>query len=934
MKAKLGPYMVCPSSRSLRQLVWLAVMQCLLLSGAVQAREVVYFRLAQGARGPSVGLKQSSRLIDSKRFIRVYAGDDLAPESAIARWLRVDASDAAEADEIVRELRQDAAVEVVERMPKRMTCGLSGTRSQQGVSLDPLNQFQWYLDAVNAWAAWDRVPDASSVTIAILDNGCDMSHPDLTSAFWTNKSEADGRSGVDDDGNGYVDDVHGWDFFENDSDPTAPNEGDEPSHGTHCAGIAGATVNNGVGIAGIAPGVRLMIVRVGEDRTIYYPVEGMIYAAENGADVISMSFSGLNASVFERDAVAFAISKGAVVVAAAGNDGSTARNYPAAYDNVIAVGATDPTGALAHFSNRGDWVDMAAPGTRILSTSIQGYKYLDGTSMATPLVAGIAALVRAQQPSADPQTVRARLGEGAVPLANDPWLVNAGRVDAWRSCFAGRPTVVVDGVGFQDEDGNGIVEPGETVNVTLDAELAGASATSLVLGLESGDTTLTVTSDAATLSQIPTGSLSLNAFGLQVTPKAGRGNHNLYLSIDADGWVDTQRITLPVDPHWRTHDAGGMIASVTDFGAIGYRDLYNNRDNAQGIRLDDAPRGLLFHGSVFVSDGSHFSDCAYGDDQYTRFDFQNIDTDPIRPVGSAGGTQVYRAKYTDFGHTPRVGVEVTQTTTSQPEGSNVVRMDFDVRKWDTGTASYDVGLYMDWDIGDATDNDVRYSPGLKFSYMIGSEGAGGVMVVGNDQYPTPQVVAAAAIYNPTVLYQNGQDTFTDREKLDLLQGGTTQAVSSFSGEWSHLIAVHISNVTEQVSQRASFLILAAPNESDLLALALAASQAESPLKSSGSGGSIALAPDRFTLSAAWPNPFNSETRMRLILPESGTVQAAVYDVLGREVAVLHNSTMPSGSFILRWDGRDEAGQPVASGMYIVRVRGNSELQQRRITLVR
>ncbi|MFH0882430.1 MAG: S8 family serine peptidase [bacterium] len=918
-------------TRSIRRLVVLVLVAFVVCAESAQAREVVYVRLTDRTKGLTPSLKQSGRVIDSKRLIPVVADDKAFPRSPVTRWVRMEARDADEADQMLKELRDDPAVEVAERMPQRTTCGLPGSRSPNGLPLDPLSQFQWYLDAVNAWAAWDRVPDASSVTVAILDNGCDMAHPDLTSAFWTNEDEANGRSGVDDDNNGYVDDVHGWDFFENDSNPNAPNEGSEPSHGTHCAGIVGATVNNGIGIAGMAPGVRLMIVRIGEDRSIYYPVEGMIYAAANGADVISMSFSGELSSVFERDAVDFATSRGVVLLAAAGNDGSTSRNYPAAYENVVAVGATDPTGALAYFSNRGDWVDLAAPGTGILSTSIQGYKYLDGTSMATPLTAGIAALVRAQDPSADPAVVRARIGQGAVPLTVSPSLVVSGRVDAWRSSFAGRPTVIVNGASFEDENGNGLVEPGETVTMMLDAELAGESAASLIVGLESRETSLVVSGEPVTLSPVSIGALSLSPLEFLVTSSAARGNHDLYLTIDADGWSDSQRLTVPVDPHWRTHDAGGMIASVTDFGAIGYRDLYNNRDDAEGIRLNGASRGFLFHGSVLVSDGAHVSDCAYGNDTYTRFDFQNIDTDPIRPVGSVAGTQVFRAKYTDFGVTPRVGVEVTQTTTSQTEGSNVVRMDLDVRKWDTGTASYDVGLYMDWDIGDAEDNDVRFNSNLKLSYMIGSEGAGGVMVVDNTQNPTP-LIAAAAIYNPAVLYQTGFDTFTDSEKLDLLEGGTTQAVSSFSGEWSHMIAVNLSGVTEQVSKRASFLILAASDESELLAIAT--SQAGNTLKSGGSGGNITLVPDRFSLSPAWPNPFNSETRMRLQLTESGNVQAVVYDILGRKVAVLHNGAVQTGTFILRWDGRNEAGHTVASGTYLVRVKGPEGSQLRRITLVR
>ena len=918
----------------LLRLITVNLLAVLLLTASVaNAREVLYVRLADRSKGLTPSVNKTPRLIDSKRMVPVLADDSIEPGSPISRWMRLEARNGDEASQMLSELQADPAVEIAEKMPERRTCGLPGTRTPDGISLDPLNQFQWYLGAVNAWAAWDRIPDASSVTVAILDNGCDMTHPDLVDAFWTNTAEANGRSGVDDDNNGYVDDVHGWDFFAEDADPTAPNQGDEPSHGTHCAGIVGATVNNGIGVAGIAPGVRLMIVRVGEDRTIYYPVEGMIYAVENGANVISMSFSGTISSVFERDAVDFAVSHGVVVLAAAGNDGSTTRNYPAAYDNVIAVGATDPTGGLAYFSNRGNWVDIAAPGSGILSTAIQGYKYLNGTSMATPLTAGIAVLVIAQEPTASPATVRARLGEGAVPLTVGSSDVNSGRVDAWRSSFGGRPTLIVNGIQFEDENSDGIIQPGETVSMTLDADLAGSQASLLIVGLESRETSITVSGDPVTQTGVSTGTLSLDPFSFVVASDAVRGNHDLYITIDADGWSDTQRITVPVQLHWKTHDAGGMIASVTDFGAIGYRDLYNNRDDAEGIRLDDAPRGLLFHGSVLISDGTSVSDCSYGNDANTRFDFTNIDTSPIHVVGSAAGVQVFQAKYTDFYSSPRVGVEVTQTTTSQPDGDNVVRMDLDVRRWSTATTSseYDVGIYMDWDIGRADDNTVRYKSEYKLSYMIGSEGVGGVMAVDNDQNLSP-LKAAAAIYNPSVVYASYGDTFTDAEKLELLAGGTTQAVSNTSGEWSHLIAEHISGVTEQVSRRASFLILAASSESELLALA--AEQATNPLKSSGSGTNSVTLPVQFLLSNAWPNPFNSETRMRMALAQGGRVQAAVYNILGQRVAVLYDGIAPPGVSMLHWNGLNDNGQPVSSGVYLVRVNGLKNTAERRITLVR
>ena len=233
---------------------------------------------------------------------------------------------------------------------------------------DPYFGLQWGLTKIEAPQAWEVTTGSSSINIAILDTGVDLDHLDLASKLISNINFSDSAT---------VDDVYG--------------------HGTHVAGIAAAISNNGIGVAGLGYNSTIMNVKVlGDTGSGAYSwiASGIIWAADNGAEIINMSLGGSSASSTLEDAINYAWSKGVVVVAAAGNSGSTTPSYPAYYTNCIAVAATDANDAKASWSNYGDWVDVAAPGLNVYSTlKDNGYGYKSGTSMASPHVAGLAALV-------------------------------------------------------------------------------------------------------------------------------------------------------------------------------------------------------------------------------------------------------------------------------------------------------------------------------------------------------------------------------------------------------------------------------------------------------------------------------------------------------------------------------------------------------------
>ncbi|MBM3382353.1 MAG: hypothetical protein FJY29_07920 [Betaproteobacteria bacterium] len=267
---------------------------------------------------------------------------------------------------------------------------------------DPQNGKVWGLAKIGAPAAWNISRGDVQVVVADIDSGVDYNHEDLINNIWRNPREIP-NDNKDNDGNGFVDDVMGWDFYNKDNRPW-----DDNGHGTHTSGTLGATGGNGVGVSGVAPRVSIMPIkflsRYGSGTT-EDAIRSINYAVDAGAHILSNSWGGDEFSLALQEAIAAAAAKNVLFVAAAGNDGAdndTVPMYPAAYDlpNVVAVAASDSNEQLADFSNFGlRTVHLAAPGDVIHSTlPLSRYGIMSGTSMACPAVAGAAALLKAYRP--------------------------------------------------------------------------------------------------------------------------------------------------------------------------------------------------------------------------------------------------------------------------------------------------------------------------------------------------------------------------------------------------------------------------------------------------------------------------------------------------------------------------------------------------------
>lgn len=308
---------------------------------------------------------------------------------------------------------------------------------------DPLYGSAWYFAAVNAPSAWDTTTGSSDVTVAVIDSGFALSHQDLQANWQYNDGENGGgkeSNGVDDDGNGYVDDYRGWDFVVDDNSPQAGVDdplGDGVSHGTETAGLVGAVGDNGVGTTAISQQVSVMPLQVMDDAGSGYSndvAEAIYYAVDNGADVINMSLGTSGNDPTVEAAVEYAYDNDVVVVAAAGNCGYVGADgpctgqvtgyitFPANNDKVIAVGATTSSNARAYFSSYGERLDIVAPGYGTFVYPTVAYSdpgglnvtnayssALAGTSYSSPIVASTAALIKSIRPDTSVGDMRALL---------------------------------------------------------------------------------------------------------------------------------------------------------------------------------------------------------------------------------------------------------------------------------------------------------------------------------------------------------------------------------------------------------------------------------------------------------------------------------------------------------------------------------------------
>ncbi len=464
-------------------------------------------------------------------------------------------------EKCIRDLENLKGVEYAEKVPLDRMCLTPN---------DPSYSSLWGLTNINAPAAWNYFSTGSNVVVAIVDDAIERTHADLSPNLWVNSAEIAGNN-IDDDNNGYIDDINGYDVGSNDNNPNPPSASFD--HGTHVAGIVSARSNNGVGVASIGFSCKLMCVKstttVGQVTNGY---DGIVYAAVSGADIINMSWGGPGTSTTAQNIVNYAAGEGCILIAAAGNDDVNTQFYPAAYNNVVSVAATTSTNSKASFSNYGNWIDVSAPGNNIYSTTVGNtYGNKSGTSMASPMVAGLAGLMKSLNPNMPNADLINCLISTAVNIdAQNPSYIGqlgSGRIDAAAAmtCVAAslsNPPVADFSANFTaiSAGGSVVFTNLSTYNPTswswtftggTPATFNGQNPTSITYNTPGTyNVSLTVTNANGTDTETKTGYIVVSAAAvcqkINLPTPAGWTGSNYYTgaTVGSDGWINGMNVYL------------------------------------------------------------------------------------------------------------------------------------------------------------------------------------------------------------------------------------------------------------------------------------------------------------------------------------------------------------------------------------------------------
>lgn len=586
---------------------------------------------------------------------------------------------------------------------------------------DSIHGQQYYLTRIDALNAWNISRGDSSITIGIVDTGWDTDHKDLMGNVQVNRQEP--INGVDDDGDGYIDNRYGWDITMNDNDAgtTALH------HGVWVTGVAAAQADNTSGIAGTGFDCRFLPVKVADDGQglLIFPYEGIVYAADHGAQVINCSWGGFGGGPFGQDIVNYAtINRNALVVGAAGNNANDKRFFPAAYENVLSVINTDQNDSLYFSSSYGNWVDIAAPGADLLTTFDQGtYSMTSGTSIAAPVVSGCAGIVGFHFPGYNAGQIGARLKATAdnINASNDPSLLGklgAGRVNLFQALNA-TSLKWAELCRHSITDGNdGDLNPSDSIFLTgywcnyLDPV---GSMTATITVLSTDATVLDGTSTLAAANTLDTVNNAGDPFVLKLVPGVGE-NIALPLEITLTDGINVWKnyLYLRVNRDYIHIHPNNITTTLTSHSRIGYRD--DNRANGVGFKYKFGYSDMYEGGLMLCDTNGIVADNLTGD---SGADIDFASWVRVKNTTPQVAAFEYKGIFNDFHLPSRLNVDVEHFTHAYttPADSNYIIQVFKIHNIGSTTLEgVHAGFFMDWDIFNSAMNRAGTDVGNQLGY--------------------------------------------------------------------------------------------------------------------------------------------------------------------------------------------------------------------------
>ncbi len=678
---------------------------------------------------------------------------------------------------------------------------------------NPSTGSQYHLDLVKAYDAWDITTGDTAITIAILDTGVDPNHEDLGNIQY---NYDDPVNGIDDDGNGYIDDFAGWDFADEDDDPTA----DQNDHGSHVAGVSSASTNNATGIAGIGYNSRYVPIKIFLSSSGFASnsYEAIIYAADQGYDVINLSWGSVESfTQYRQDIINYAVlEKDVVVVAAAGNTPDELNFYPASYDNVLSVAASDQTDNKTSFSTYGRHVDLMAPGIDIYSTRDGSYRTDFGTSFASPMVAGAAALLRDLHPNWTARQIMEQIRVTTDNVyaigSNSAYdsLLGSGRLNIYNALTdSATQSVRLSGLSFSNGIGD-YAYFGDTITLS-------ASFTSYLSDIENFTATVYCDSEYVTFvnnqvhldridSMQEITNTSIRFILSEETPGSAPLNFKFEYTADTS-YSDFEFDEYSTSPENINFGEGNSQLTVLPNGSLGYDD--NDVEDGVGFsymndRLLDKIGIIMGLNKDSVLDNSMISYSLTA----RSFDFQTEQ----------------KTKY--YKH-PAADLFIEGTFNDQASNSAILDLKIDQRfyGWNTGTSSSNIiaeyrisnasssnydslyfGLLSDFDLQDSSTNMVGWENSRKLGFVTDVDStiyAGIALLTGQDAYFTRSDI-------------NGDmgAFLDDSSKFALVSNMDTTALSNANIVQTNAGLIEMLPAGE--STKIAFVLSAAPSYSELL----------------------------------------------------------------------------------------------------------------------
>ena len=772
---------------------------------------------------------------------------------------------------------------------------------------DPGYVNQSYLTKVMAPQAWDILKNAANVIIGIVDSGSDLQHEDLAANIFVNT--ADPVNGIDDDGDGYIDNYHGWDFVGNsaatmlpDNNPDVTN--DSTDHGVHVSGIASAVSNNNRGVASIAYNAKLMIVKTGADnnsRAIYKGYEGIKYAADHGAAIINCSWGGTGGGQFGQEIIDYAIAKGSLVIAAAGNDATDVPDYPASYKGVLSVASVTSTDVKSSFSNFGNHITISAPGSSIYNT-LNGdkYGYKSGTSMATPLVASAAALVKAKYPNYNGLQVGEVLRTTADPIDNlNPSF--AGKIGNGRLNIFNALTQTTSSIRYQKievtDQSNGVRAANSEIILKVDLKSFLAPVSGLNLNISSTSQYVQILDPNISIGNLGTLESKINVGPIRVKVLANAPqNENVTFKLSYVGnggtYTDSEQYTITVALDYLNVTVNKLSTTFSSNGRVGY----SKGDATGGLGLIYKDENMLFEAALMIGkSATQVSNNARNDNGYNEDFVKQVSAQQVTNNTAAfEGT----ATFIDANSTSPIGLKVKSKMlafANQPDDKYVI-VEYEI--FNTSSTALEgiyTAMFTDWDLDESSANATRYDAPTKIAYTYAKK---------NASYPYTGVKLltnlAPPLYYP-MSYQIAGDPladgkFTTAEKFQTLTAGIKANGLGFDSDNGNDIMYTIGtgpyNIPINGSIKVAYAFMGADNLTELISVGQAA--LTNYLKTLATP--IATKPLNFILKQNYPNPSKDLTTITFDIAEKSSTSLVITNAIGKVVATLVNEKLNEGSY--------------------------------------